>query len=167
MINWKELEKFIAPGKVMTLVIVVDGQEIGALSFNIDSLAYKAVLETVSHVQPVVIPDKPKKAVEKEAPKKSEITVQKPKPEPEPMDDDEPEEEEEENEEVEDESHVDFTKQEIKKPVVEDIPVKKPLTREAVLSQPAPVVQKSVEEQKIEAHNKKVEKNTSLFDDEW
>jgi hypothetical protein len=57
MINWKELEKFIAPGKVMTLVILIDGKEVGALSFNVDSLAYKAALES-KPVEPVKIADK-------------------------------------------------------------------------------------------------------------
>lgn len=62
MINWKELEKFIAPGKVVTLVIMVDGKEISALSFNVDTLAYKEILESVSKVDTIAerihIPDK-------------------------------------------------------------------------------------------------------------
>jgi len=59
MINWKELEKVIAPGKVMTLVIMIDGKEIGALSFNVDTLAYKAILETVKTTEPVKVAEKP------------------------------------------------------------------------------------------------------------
>ena len=61
MINWKELEKFIAPGKVCTLVVMVDGKEIGAFSFNIETLAYKESLESVSKIEPaekIYIPDK-------------------------------------------------------------------------------------------------------------
>ena len=58
MINWKELEKFVAPGKVMTLVIMIDGVELGALSFSVDSLAYKDVLEKVSAVEGIKIADK-------------------------------------------------------------------------------------------------------------
>ena len=57
MINWKELEKFIAPGKVCTLVVMVDGKEIGAFSFNIETLAYKEILET-KDPEPVKIADK-------------------------------------------------------------------------------------------------------------
>ena len=59
MINWKELEKFITPGRVMTLVIMIDGKEIGALSFNVDTLAYKAILETVKTTEPVKVAEKP------------------------------------------------------------------------------------------------------------
>lgn len=58
MINWKELEKFIAPGKVCTLVILVDGKEIGAFSFNIETLAYKQILENIDKI-PVTIAEKP------------------------------------------------------------------------------------------------------------
>ena len=58
MINWKALEKFIAPGKVVTLVIMIDGKEIGALSFNVDSLAYKEILEAVNHSAPVAVAEK-------------------------------------------------------------------------------------------------------------
>lgn len=66
MINWKELDKFLAPGKVMTLVVMIDGKEIGALSFNVDTLAYKAILETVSNADVIKIADKPaEKPVEK------------------------------------------------------------------------------------------------------
>jgi hypothetical protein len=57
MINWKELEKFITPGKVCTLVIMVDGKEIGAFSFNIETLAYKEILESMP-MDPVKIADK-------------------------------------------------------------------------------------------------------------
>lgn len=65
MINWKELEKFVAPGKVMTLVIMIDGVELGALSFSVDSLAYKDVLEKVSTVEGIKIADKaPDKVVD-------------------------------------------------------------------------------------------------------
>ena len=57
MINWKELEKFIAPGKICTLGVMVDGKEIGAFSFNIETLAYKEILET-KDPEPVKIADK-------------------------------------------------------------------------------------------------------------
>ena len=58
MINWKNLEKFIAPGKVVTLVMLIDGEEVGAFSFNVDSLAFKEALEAVSHLDPVKIAEK-------------------------------------------------------------------------------------------------------------
>jgi len=109
MINWKELEKFIAPGKVVTLVIIIDGKEIGALSFNVDTLAYKAILESVSNIETKVerisIPDKPEK---KEQPASTGKGKTKGKPikeekiEPEVMDDDLEEEEELEDENTED-----------------------------------------------------------------
>lgn len=74
MINWKELEKFIAPGKVVTLVIMVDGKEISALSFNVDTLAYKEILESVSKVdttaERIHIPDKITEAKTSDAQKK-------------------------------------------------------------------------------------------------
>lgn len=59
MINWKELEKFIAPGKVVTLVVIIDGKEIGALSFNVDTLAYKEILEVAEKaIEKPIIADK-------------------------------------------------------------------------------------------------------------
>ena len=58
MINWKNLEKFIAPGKVVTLVMLIDGEEVGAFSFNVDSLAFKEALEAASHLDPVKVAEK-------------------------------------------------------------------------------------------------------------
>lgn len=86
MINWKELEKFIAPGKVMTLVIMIDGKEIGALSFNVDTLAFKAILETVSNADVIKIADKvTEKPVEKKVETKKPDT-KKPDTKKEPVD---------------------------------------------------------------------------------
>ena len=69
MINWKELEKFITPGKVCTLVIIIDGKEIGAFSFNIETLAYKEVLEVATNAAVSIAEKAEEKKVE---PKKSE-----------------------------------------------------------------------------------------------
>lgn len=87
MINWKELEKFILPGKVVTLVIMVDGKEIGAFSFNVDSLAYKEILESKAP-EPVKIAEKDpeKKEAKPAAPAATTTTTKKrstkKKPEP-------------------------------------------------------------------------------------
>jgi len=98
MINFKELDKFIMTGDIMTLVIMVDGKELGALSFKLDTLAFKAVLE-VAKTADVKIPDKIKVTVTERATsnKKSDVPKEtKPiltdnmdEPEPEPLDDDE------------------------------------------------------------------------------
>jgi len=100
MINWKELEKFITPGKVCTLVIMVDGKEIGAFSFNIETLAYKEILES-KPMDPVKVADKTviasdiKKAEDerKESLKAKKGTKPAEKIEPEPLDEEEEEEE--------------------------------------------------------------------------
>jgi hypothetical protein len=95
MINWKELEKFVAPGKVMTLVVMIDGKEIGAISFNVDSLAYKAALESmpaeaVKIAEKAIEKKEPVKEKEKIKPQKGSVSTFKGKqeeaPEPEPMD---------------------------------------------------------------------------------
>jgi hypothetical protein len=76
MINWKELEKFIVPGKVCTLIILIDGKELCALSFNVDTLAYKTILESVSNIE--TIPERIHIA-EKPIEKKTE-PIKKPEP---------------------------------------------------------------------------------------
>lgn len=58
MINFKELEKFATSGKVATIVVLVDGKELFALSFQMDTLAYKEILEDAKHIEKVAIPDK-------------------------------------------------------------------------------------------------------------
>jgi hypothetical protein len=95
MINFKELDKFIMTGDIMTLVIMVDGKELGALSFKLDTLAFKAVLE-VAKTADVKIPDKiktePAKTTKKpDVPKETKpiLTDNMDEPEPEPLDDDE------------------------------------------------------------------------------
>ena len=99
MINWKNLEKFIVPGKVVTLVLLVDGEEIGAFSFNVDSLAFKEALEAASHLDPVKVAEKKKEPIKA----KEKVTVNIPKGtdlnkiEPEPLDEEEEDEEEEED----------------------------------------------------------------------
>lgn len=57
MINWENLEKFITAGKVVTLVVMVDGKEIGALSFNVDTLAYKEMFQVEAKAS-ISIPEK-------------------------------------------------------------------------------------------------------------
>ena len=105
MINWKNLEKFIAPGKVVTLVMLIDGEEVGAFSFNVDSLAFKEALEAASHLDPVKVAEKksePVTAAQKKFDKQADKALGKksePKPEPEPLD-------EEEEEEDEDDTHL-------------------------------------------------------------
>lgn len=47
MINLNELEKVITAGKVVTLVIMIDGKELAAMSFTVDTVAFKEILETV------------------------------------------------------------------------------------------------------------------------
>lgn len=81
MINWKELEKFIIPGKVCTLVIMIDGKEIGAFSFNIETLAYKESLEQTVKTTPVIA----EKVVEKK-PEPAKTEVKKPEPKKAPVD---------------------------------------------------------------------------------
>jgi hypothetical protein len=98
-INWKELEKFTTvPGKVVTLVVMIDGIEQFALSFSMESLAFKEILEKISPAE-VKIAEKEKITEKKpEAHKPAETAKPKgkgkgkksetPKIEPEPMDDD-------------------------------------------------------------------------------
>jgi hypothetical protein len=86
MINIKELEKFVTSGKVVTLVIMVDGKELAAMSFSLDTIAFKEILETAKTTE-VKIPDKePEKEVKKE--KKAKVEKKdtpKSEPEPEPL----------------------------------------------------------------------------------
>jgi hypothetical protein len=120
MINWKELEKFITPGKVCTLVMLIDGKEIGAFSFNIETLAYKEILES-KPLEPVKVPEKKviaadiKKAETErkeslKAKKGDSPSLSKTNPklakeiEPEPMDEEEPEEENDEIDNVDEEN---------------------------------------------------------------
>jgi hypothetical protein len=148
MINWKELEKFIAPGKVMTLVIMIDGKEVGALSFNVDTLAYKEILEVVKPAEPVIIAEKPKAEPAKTVTTAKKSTKAKPapvkpviEPEVEPKDDN-------------DGDNVDTETGEIKETVVEAIkePIEEvkveedvPLSREQIMAQTKPEVAKSME----------------------
>jgi len=123
MINWKNLEKFIAPGKVVTLVMLIDGEEVGAFSFNVDSLAFKEALEAASHLDPVKIAEKkiePAKSAKKAEPAKT-------KPEPEPLDE---EEEEDEDEDVSEEEEKGG--EAIDKIFITD---NKPMTREQIMMQ--------------------------------
>jgi ribosomal protein L12E/L44/L45/RPP1/RPP2 len=148
MINWKKLEKFIAPGGVVTLVVLVDGEEIGAFSFNVDSLAFKEVLEAVK-AEPVKVADKPKPAPVK----KAETFKSQPKPEPEPMDEEEPEEEE---------------NNDIDKVFV---PESKPMTREQIMMQSETAAQQepqgpAKEPEQIKAPDKPAQQQMQLTD-EW
>lgn len=103
MINLKELEKVVTSGKVATVAIMIDGKELVAFSFTLDTIAFKEILEITKVVETINIPDKkvePAKAVEttsaaqKSFDKKADkalgktITKKADKPEPEPMDDD-------------------------------------------------------------------------------
>lgn len=119
MINWKNLEKFIAPGKVVTLVMLIDGEEVGAFSFNVDSLAFKEALEAASHLDPVKVAEK--KPEPAKSTKKADKTS---KPEPEPMD-----EEEEEDEDISEEEEKGG--EAIDKIFITD----KPMTREQIMAQ--------------------------------
>ena len=119
MINWKNLEKFIAPGKVVTLVMLIDGEEVGAFSFNVDSLAFKEALEAASHLDPVKVAEK--KSEPAKSTKKADKTA---KPEPEPLD-----EEDEEDEDVSEEEEKGG--EAIDKIFIPD----KPMTREQIMMQ--------------------------------
>ena len=134
MINWKELEKFIAPGKVVTLVMLIDGEEVGAFSFNVDSLAFKEALEAASHLDPVKVAEK--KIEPAKSTKKAEVSKQ-PKPtvsdnmdmpDPELMDDEEEEEDEDEDVSEEEEKGGEA----IDKIFITD---NKPMTREQIMIQ--------------------------------
>lgn len=136
MINWKNLEKFIAPGKVVTLVLLIDGEEVGAFSFNVDSLAFKEALEAASHLDPVKVAEK--KAEPAKSTKKAEPA--KPKPEPEPLDEDE-DEDDEDPEEILGDNDIDKVfvaeKKEEPKPVT--------MTREQIMAQAGTAAEKPVE----------------------
>ena len=167
MINWKNLEKFIAPGKVVTLVLLVDGEEVGAFSFNVDSLAFKEALEAASHLDPVKVAEKKSEPVtaaqkkfDKQADKALGKTKSEPKIEPEPMDEEDPEEEEEE----EDDNDVD------KVFIPDNKPAGKPIvmTREQIMAQTEPRQESKVVEEKIEDRVKPEEnKNQLKLTDEW
>ena len=91
MINFNELEKAVTVGKVVTVVILVDGKELVAMSFKTDTVAFKEILEKVIAPAPVIA-DKPKE-VKKTEPAKAKSKTVVSRPESEPMDDDEQEEE--------------------------------------------------------------------------
>lgn len=57
MINLDELQKVVTSGKVVTLVIMIDGKELAAISFTLDTVAFKEILETVIKA-PVTIAEK-------------------------------------------------------------------------------------------------------------
>lgn len=185
MINFKELEKFVTSGKVMTLVVMIDGKEIGALSFTLDTLAYKAIFETAKPPEPVLIADKkPEEPSKTKTPKKAEP---KPisKPEPEPLDEDD-EEPEEEPEEEDDNNTLQSPSEESKRLLAQaealaakkngQAEADKPFTRESILSE-----EKVVESAEVRANehsgSKSAEEDgqpdsankleTSLFKDEW
>jgi hypothetical protein len=155
MINWKNLEKFIAPGKVVTLVLLVDGEEVGAFSFNVDSLAFKEALEAASHLDPVKVAEK--KSEPAKSTKKSEPAKKAEKPEPEPMDEEEPEEEDVDSDGVPAEpEHNDIDKV--------FVPETKPMTREQIMAQMDKVsteLEKPVEQKNME------EKAQLKLTDEW
>lgn len=97
MINWKELEKYINTDTVITVVIMANGKEIFALSFNANTIAYKEVLESAKQIEEVKIPDK---VIEKKQPaKKSTSKSTLVNIDPDPID------EEEEEEELEDDDN--------------------------------------------------------------
>lgn len=145
MINWKNLEKFIAPGKVVTLVLLVDGEEVGAFSFNVDSLAFKEALEAASHLDPVKVAEKKSEPVtaaqkkfDKQADKALGKTKSEPKPEPEPMDEEEDEEPEEDDNDI-DKVFIESEKEAKEKfaPTLEKL-ADKPMTREQIMAQSEP-----------------------------
>jgi len=172
MINWKELEKFIAPGKVVTLVIMVDGKELGALSFNVDTLAYKAILESISNVETtplrVNIADKP---VEKSGKKE---TGKLNKPEPEPLDD-EPEEDEEEEEMAEVKTEILESQASTKIANAQFEKVSKSLTREQIMAQEPVKEEKTIRppaevranEQSGSKSAEQIDKGPTLFAEDW
>lgn len=60
MINFDELNKFIKKDSIITLVVMADGIEIGAVSFKSDTLAFKDVLKANSNINiATAIIDKP------------------------------------------------------------------------------------------------------------
>lgn len=168
MINWKNLEKFIAPGKVVTLVLLVDGEEVGAFSFNVDSLAFKEALEAASHLDPVKVAEKksePVTAAQKKFDKQAAKALGKksePKPEPEPMDDEE--DEDEDPEEILGDNDIDKV----------FVPETKPMTREQIMAQSEPSTKVepqrgSVSSGPVKDPEKKPEenKNQLKLTDEW
>lgn len=75
MINFKELEKFAALGKVATIVVMVDGKELFALSFTMDTLAYKEILEVAEKAEKVVIAEKVKEKIKPVEKEKVEVII--------------------------------------------------------------------------------------------
>lgn len=147
MINWKELEKFITPGKVCTLVMLIDGKEIGAFSFNIETLAYKEAFET-KEPEPVKVADKKIIATEikkAETERKESLKAKKAtKPEPEPMDDDQDDDNEPEVDEETGEIKPTLEQveqfEESKQPDHKEPEPEKKLTRAEIMAQSEPPV---------------------------
>lgn len=162
MINWKELEKFITPGKVCTLVIMVDGKEIGAFSFNIETLAYKEILES-KPMEPVKVADKSEVSSEikkAETERKDSLKAKKgtkpvEKIEPEPLDKDNEEENDNKNVDEETGEIIEENKAETVKEVVNNTPAastvgnagvpEKRLTRAEIMAQSEAEAQKHEE----------------------
>jgi hypothetical protein len=159
MINWKELEKFIAPGKVLTLVIMVDGKEVGALSFNVDTLAYKEILEVVKPAEAIVIPDKkpePVKPVTTETKKPGKATHKPAKPESVIEEPNEELDNDEEDPDIDEETgEVIEPAAEVKSEPVSEAKVEPdvPLTREQIMSGTAPEASPEVKPHKITAQD--------------
>jgi len=169
MINWKELEKFISPGKVCTLVIMVDGKEIGAFSFNIETLAYKESLEVPKPAAPVVVAEKPKETP-KSSGKRSTVksqTVQPVKPEPESLDEEEvKEDDEEEVEEVKPtESELLQRRFDVTPKQAENIITSTPMTRANIMEEQTKIQGPVVNPVKVE--EKKAEAQSLFNSEEW
>lgn len=78
MVDFNKFSKFITDNSVVTVVILVDGEEVGAVSFNASTVAFKEV----SHDSIAKPPEKEKAVTVKEpakiiAPKEEEKPVQK------------------------------------------------------------------------------------------
>lgn len=54
MIDFSKFAKFITDDSVVTAVILVDGKEVGAVSFKANTVAYKEASETIQSKPPVV-----------------------------------------------------------------------------------------------------------------
>jgi hypothetical protein len=110
--------------------MLIDGEEVGAFSFNVDSLAFKEALETASHLNPVKVAEKksePAKSTKKaEVPKQTKpiLSDNMDMPEPEPLD------EEDDNEDVSEEEEKGG--EAIDKIFIPD---NKPMTREQIMMQ--------------------------------
>lgn len=60
MINFSELDKIVASGKTITIVVLADSKEVFAISFDSATLAYKHLLEAgAAVITAPVIKDKP------------------------------------------------------------------------------------------------------------